>query len=433
MRPIRRLLGASAWLFADRFLRLGLSFVVGVLIARHFGPEGFGQINYVIALGAVFGTFSSAGLDDIVPRDMARNEASAAVNNDIQRTALTLRIIGGCLAYILLILASVTVQDNQTVVWIALILGSYFVFQAADIYECRLRVLGLYNRVAQIRFSSAIVGSAFKLGVVFFSNSVLLLACAFLSEFVTNAYLFRRALVERINKVVGQFNGAYALATLKKSWRLALAGVIVMLQYKLEYFMVEYLMDWQSVGQYTAALKVMELFDVIGVIFATALLPEIARASDSASEQNMRRAYLVGLILYFCMIPFICLAIWVFPWVYGQKYNESAALLPFLGIRPLFMLYIAIRGVFVIVEHKYWCPLLSACLGLSSSAILALALIPDFGLTGAVASSVFGLLFSTFVADVFFFRKNLAQAFACVTEFGYLKQTAGKLIARFMP
>ena len=68
----KRIIQSSFFLLADRGFRLVISFVLGVLIARFYGPEEFGQLNYVLATASVFGSLSSLGLDDIVPRDIDR-------------------------------------------------------------------------------------------------------------------------------------------------------------------------------------------------------------------------------------------------------------------------------------------------------------------------------------------------------------------------
>lgn len=67
----RKLIQSSFFLLADRGFRLTISFVLGIFIARFYGPAEFGQLNYVLATASLFGSLSSLGLDDIVPRDMA--------------------------------------------------------------------------------------------------------------------------------------------------------------------------------------------------------------------------------------------------------------------------------------------------------------------------------------------------------------------------
>ncbi len=79
----KRIIQSSFFLLADRGFRLVISFVLGVLIARFYGPEEFGQLNYVLAAASVFGSLSSLGLDGLVPREMAALTPEGLSRDDI--------------------------------------------------------------------------------------------------------------------------------------------------------------------------------------------------------------------------------------------------------------------------------------------------------------------------------------------------------------
>ena len=52
----------SAWLIADKVVRLGLGLLVWVWLARYFGPATFGVWNYAMAFAALYGAVTSLGL-----------------------------------------------------------------------------------------------------------------------------------------------------------------------------------------------------------------------------------------------------------------------------------------------------------------------------------------------------------------------------------
>ena len=43
---LRRALTNTGWLFGERFLRLGVGFLVWMLMARYLGPAQFGKLNF---------------------------------------------------------------------------------------------------------------------------------------------------------------------------------------------------------------------------------------------------------------------------------------------------------------------------------------------------------------------------------------------------
>ena len=94
----KRILRSSSWLFLDRFFRMAVGFLVGVVIARHYGPVANGELAYVVATAAILGSLGSLGLDEIGPRDFAAGDLKIS-RADIERTAVILRLLSGGVAY----------------------------------------------------------------------------------------------------------------------------------------------------------------------------------------------------------------------------------------------------------------------------------------------------------------------------------------------
>lgn len=416
MSPLRRLLGASAWLFADRFLRLGLSFAVGVLVARHFGPTEFGQITFVVATAGVFGSLSSLGLDDLVPKDMAQDKQPGVSVDDMQRTALTMRLFGGGLSYLLLLVAVCWTDGFGVLFWLAFILGPYFLLQATDVYEYRLRVEGGFGQIARVRTLASLGANLLKATVVWLSFPLAWLAATMTAEFGLNALLFNKIAAMHAGWGRGQFCVEYAQQLLSRSWKIILAGVLMMVQSRIEYFLVEHFLGWDSVGQYAAALKVVELFDVVTVILVTIMLPEFARKYHESPERTVRQGYLLGCISFMILMPVMGAAIWLFPIAYGEQYAPAFAVLSLFMLRPFFIMVNSVRNMMLVIEHNFWYPPFCAAVGVVASLGFGCYLIPLLGLWGAVLSAVLSLFASTFLADVVANRKNLSVFLSCWRE-----------------
>jgi PST family polysaccharide transporter len=73
---LKKILGNTSWLFADRLLYLGIELFISVWIARYLGTEQFGLYSYVIAFVALFRAFASLGLDRIVVRYLVNSSDS---------------------------------------------------------------------------------------------------------------------------------------------------------------------------------------------------------------------------------------------------------------------------------------------------------------------------------------------------------------------
>jgi len=426
----KKIIQSSFFLLADRGFRLAISFVLGIFIARFYGPAEFGQLNYVLAITSIFGSLSSLGLDDIVPRDMAALDRPGLSRNDIEMTAFVMRLFGGLSAYILVIGLIFFESGVSRLFVIACILALYLPIQACDIFEYRLRVEDEFSKLAMSRSASAFIANLFKAIVLMFALPIGYMAAAMTSETAMTSMAFRFFLKKK-GFEVGVFRIEYAKDLLRRSWKIIFAGILIVFQARIEYFLIEKFLGWQEVGQYSAALKIFEIIDVVCVILVAVLMPKLAaKVTIENAQMYGRRTYLIGFGIYGLLIPVMVGLIFVFPYFYGPQYAEAAAILPWLFLRPLFGMLNSVRGMFIILQNNYWYPALSALCSLTVSIVAGYSLIPPYGLYGAVASSMLGLFTLTIVADLFFNRKNSIAVFTCFYEWPYfrglLKQRALK-------
>ena len=246
---------------------------------------------------------------------------------------------------------------------------------------------------------------------------------------MTGEYALNGAIFSWLNKtkikIPGQFNRLYATQLLHRSWKIMLSGVVVAFQVRVEYYLIEKFLGWESVGQYAAALKIFETLDVVPIIFTLVLMPELATYIQSGAKKKFIEAYqgsyLAGLCIYIMLIPVMLCIIWIFPLAFGDKYLTAQGLLPFLLIRPLFVMISVIRGVFVVLDHRYFYPIISSIVGLIVSFVTASLLIPVYGLHGAIAANLLGLLSSTILCDLIFYRESCQALFTCWRQFNFLK------------
>lgn len=412
---------ASSMLLLDRIFRAGIGLLVSIAIARHYGPAEFGQLSYVLLAASLFGALATLGLDEIGPRDMAALHPGHPNRPDMLKTILQMRSFGGLLAYLFLLIFIYSDSGVGPTWWIALILGLYLPLQAADAYDYSFRVEKKYSLIALTRSLSALVSSTFKVLSILLGWPIYAIAVAMTSEYVLNGTAFSWLNKFKI-RFEGQFNAEYARQLIGRSWKIMLAGVVLAFQVRIEYYLIEKFLGWDSVGQYAAALKIFETLDVVPIIFTLVLLPELARFIHSGAREKFQEAfqgsYLAGLLIYICMLPIMLIIIWLFPHAFGEMYLGAQALLPFLLIRPLLVMLGVVRGVFVVLDHRYFYPVIASILGLGISFGVAYFCIPVYGLYGAIAANLLGLLGSTILADLIFYRESSAALFTCWRQSG---------------
>jgi small subunit ribosomal protein S15 len=63
----------TGWMMGDQIARKVIGLLIGVLVARHFGPELYGEFSYAVAIVMIVSTIARLGLDEIAIRDMAKD------------------------------------------------------------------------------------------------------------------------------------------------------------------------------------------------------------------------------------------------------------------------------------------------------------------------------------------------------------------------
>lgn len=411
----KRILRSSSWLFLDRFFRMAVGFLVGVVIARHYGPAANGELAYVVATAAILGSLGSLGLDEIGPRDFAAQDLTIS-RTDIERTAVLLRLLSGGVAYLLFLLFIFLKDGSSPIFLLAILYGLYLPLQATDVMEYRCRAEGRFGVIAGIRSFASLVSGGLKLVAVFGGFPLSAIAGAMGFEYLlgTTAYLFFGRRKEP--QGAGRFSWHYARDLLRRCSFLMIAGTFSLLQGRVDSLLIEHYLDLEALGQYAAALKLMELFDTGAIVLSIVLVPEFARASGKRLETLARRAYLAGGALYLLSIPLIYGIAWLFPLIYGPSYTEGASLIPYLVLRPLLVMMGFFRAGLAVAEGKQNVLPLYPLVGSLVTSLLAFYFIPEMELKGAAIASIGGLLCSNFIVDLLVYRRHLVWMLSAVLE-----------------
>lgn len=415
---VQRMALASSWHLFDRVVRLVAGFVVGVLVARHYGPSGWGAINYVLASAILFGSIASAGSENLIVRDLSKSD-SEQHRADIQKTALIVRLCFGLLSYCALVILVFTTQGLGLPLYLAAVYGLVFVFQASEIWEYRLRIEHRLPIIAKTHIFSSACSSLLKLMSILLGWPIICIAFAMLAEYALNLAVLARYRLRHWPGFIGTFQTQYARDLLRASSMVMLSGFLIACQSRSEFYLLAHFMDLEALGLYAAAFKCMEVVDVLVLVFTMTVMPELAKRDHLEFPILKRRTYLLGMFFFIATLIPIMLLYWIYPWIYGEKYIAAQAIIPWLALRPLLIILGAIRGIFLVMEGRLYYMPLCAFVGLLTTLLAGSALIPVWGLQGAAISGLIGLLISNVVMDIFFRPLNITNLLLCYREWPY--------------
>jgi PST family polysaccharide transporter len=265
----RAVLTNSVWLIADRVVRMGLGLLVTIWFARHFGPETFGVWNYAMAITALFGVVAGLGLDGVVVREILRKPSSAGV---ILGTALVLRLLAAAVALAGAGLFIVWTRSNQPLAIVLVALNSLvLVFQSSQVIE--------YHFQARMKSKSAVVAvnAAFLVStlgrvlLLFFSASIEWFGAFLVVEAALGAALLCAAYrADSEGRQPWTFDLRIARHLFAESWPLILSGLAVIVYMRMDQVMLSSMAGDASVGHFSAALRIAEVWYFIPMAIMTA-------------------------------------------------------------------------------------------------------------------------------------------------------------------
>jgi O-antigen/teichoic acid export membrane protein len=391
------------WLFFDKVMRMGVGLLVTLWVARYLGPQQFGLLNFGLAFVALFGTIGTLGLPSIAVRDIVQAPSRA---DETLGTTLLLQLMGGTTAF----LASVGTigllrPEDPTATAIVAILGAGLVFKSAESlkYWFEARVQSKYP--VWVENAIFVGASAGKIVLIIGQASVVAFAWLALGQVAAVAiglvmlYSVKGGELLLLRPAVPR-----AISLLKDSWPLALAGVSVMIYMRIDQIMLGQLDSDRSVGIYSAAVRISEVWYFIPTVVVASVFPAIVNAKAKGEELYMRRLQqlhdLLVIITLAVAVPMTFLSTWVVVGLFG---HEFAAAGPVLAIHIWSAVFVSLSiasGKWFIIENRQILTFQRAIVGAGVNVGLNMVWIPAAGSIGAAYATVVSYAVSALLVDL---------------------------------
>jgi len=418
-RPgIRRVLGNVGWLFWDRLLRMGLGLFVSAMTMRMLGPSGYGLLNWASAWASNFAIVAGLGLDNVVVRDLIRFPES---RNSILGTTFRMKLVGGLTAFVLGVGSIVAfhphVGTSQSYLQILVALYTGIaIMQAFDTIDFFYQSQVASQYVVYVRSPTYLVMSGVRLWLIHVHASPAAIAATMLVETTLAAiglYVSYRLNRHAIRE--WKFETRWMKALLRDSWPVVLTAFAIASQTKVDQLMLGVMVDRATVGQFSAAVGMVEAFGFLPMVIYTAVAPSIIQ-SRSVSEDlfysRMRNLYRIMFLLFVGIaVPLIFLAKPIVLFMLGGKYLAASHLVVLLVIRVFFMNLGVARSLFLTTENLLGYKLVAALLGAGINITLNWVLIPRYQAVGSVWAMTISLFVTIFLIDIFYkpVRRNFME------------------------
>lgn len=397
---LRRAIGNTGWLIAERVIRLLYGVFVGAWVARFLGPSDFGTLNYAIAFVALFTSLTHFGLHGLVVRDIVRDPPGAG---ETLGTAFVIRLLGGIVSFALVLLTAAQLHSDATTKVLIAILGTGLVFQAFDVIDLwfQAQVQSKYSVI--VKSASIGVAAAAKVAMIVADAPVVAFAAATAAEMALGAvglvvaYWYQglrlsawRATFVRGRELLGQ------------SWPLILSAIGAKINLDIDKVMLGRMADASVVGSYSAAARLSELWYFVPVAIVSSVFPALVRSrqmGQSIYKARMQSLYDVLLCLSVTVALVVALSSdFVVHLLFGNAYADAARILSVHVWAGIFTFQAAALSKWLINEGLLKFSFIRHVLGAIVNVALNLVLIPRYGGMGAAVATVISYATSGWLA-----------------------------------
>ena len=396
--------GNLAWLLGEYGVRFVIEFLIGALIARHLGPEGFAPYALLFTLITLVIPFTDAGLNHLISRAVLTKEQSL---DRILGTAAALRFITCLLGIpVLAALAYFSGHNYPGVVAFAVIAG------VLNTVSC-FAVLDYYFQ-SQLEAKKSAIARTSAIAVIAVVQGALLLSGATGNVFLWGLCL-EQPLFGIAYHVVHRLTGglpvgrwhidiAYGVSMFSRSIRLNVAAMFSAVSFRIPAILLAAVAAKATVGLWGAASEPVELWFVLSNALAATLFPRLvsARSGGRRRFEQFQRAGFGGLTLCGAAIAAVLVigAPVIISKVYGSAYDDAVHAMQIYALALPFIFFRAFMSKWLVLEERYWLSVGSQGLGAATAVVGGLILINHFEsassaamttLAATVASSVVAL------------------------------------------
>jgi len=389
----------TSWLFFERIIGMAVSFFVGVYVARYLGPANFGLLSYAGSFVGLFAGISALGLDNIVVREIVRDEKK---RDELLGTSFILKFIGSIFVIIIVLIAvRFTNNDNFTNLLIYIIvIGT--IFQSFNVinFYFQAKVLSKYTVYAQV-FSTILCSVIklllihFNMGLIYFAMVTLIQSVILVSGFMV---MYRK---QKLNLSNWRISYDLAKRLLSDSWPLMLSGIAISIYMKIDQVMIKNMMDAKAVGNYAVAVRLSEVWYFIPMAITGSLFPAIVNAkkiSEKLYYERLQKLYdLMTWLAISIALPMSLLSSNIIHLLFGIQYQEAAGVLQIYIWATVFVFLGVVTGKYLVVENYTKISFFRTLIGGVINIILNLILIPRYGIRGAAVATVFSQFIVAFL------------------------------------
>ena len=409
------------------FINLLLGLIGTPVITRLVDPSQYGQFSMFTTYSGIFMLVLGLGLDQALVRYFYRIDGLA------YRKSLLIRCIGlpiagcGVLVAVLSGIAILTDRDGADIVQVilfgmnilALLINRFALLTLRLNHESRIySIVTILNKAAYLVIAVALISTSERTKHYFELIIATVAACSIATGV---AVLKQKSLWCGKQRKEIQLPEEISYSKLiPYGFPLMIANGVYMFFQAIDRICLEYFCDYHEVGVYSSAMSLMAVIAVVRTTFTTIWVPSVVEHFEEDPEdrkyfeQGNRFVSFVmllfGLTLMFSKDLMVLLL--------GAEYRSAATIMPFLLFQPIMYTVSETTVIGITLKKKTYANIVVALIACITNLVGNIALIPQFGPTGAAIST--GISYIVFFAARTHFSNRYLHVDYCLKEFAVM-------------
>jgi O-antigen/teichoic acid export membrane protein len=401
---------STLWLASEKIFSMALVLITTLILARHMGPEVFGQLNYLIAIITLLTPFAAMGLNAIVTRELVLYPQD---NDKILGSALGVRLFFATVASaIVFLLSPIFIVSELRVAFSLLLVANIFAAFLVFDYWLQAHVANKY--AVKARLSVLTLLTCIRVVAVYYDASLTFFVMLAAAEIALTALAFLLVYSFK-GQGLGKLSFCYATAKslLSQSWWLMLSGIAAIVYLKIDQVMLGQMSSDEQVGIYAVAARLSEVWYFFPVALVSSFFPKLLQEKQTSAinyQQNLQKlcdclfviALIIALLVLMFGEPIVVL-------LFGEAYQAAAVVLAIHIWAGIFIFMRALLSKWLIAENLLRFSLVTQLAGALLNVLANYLLIPEYAAVGAAVATVVSYAVASYIA-LFLHRKTWPMA-----------------------
>ena len=386
----KKMVKNAYWAIIGKVASMAASLFVGIIVARYLGPEQYGVMNYVISFVALFQILSTFGLDNIEIREEAKDNGA---KDEIIGTAFRQRIILSIITILIIFIVTLLKSMDGYTRLLIMLYSLSVIFGCFDVIRNYFTSIVVNEYVVKVSLVRLCITCTIKIILVYLHASLIWFIGTFVLDAMITAQGYGIAYKRKVGEMsLWKYDRNWSSFLLKQAFPLLLSGAAATIFLRIDQVMIGDMLDDTSVGYFSVAAKMAEIFIFIPTILIQTVSPVLIRIKkENEHEYLLKSQVFLDITVWLCIIISIALSLFssiAISITFGQEYMSSIPILHILAFKIIPVALNVVSGQILIIDGKQKYFVLRSISGCIICVILNYIIIPVYGTIGVAVVAI---------------------------------------------